>query len=104
MPKRGRFIYILAVLVVSTIGIAIYAHFNHKAIEEAALREGSTNDLPKAPLAKSAPHIHRNAAQDAEAADDEADEINPLGIPREKVEEYLQKHNRSAASLLAAFH
>src|SRR5262245_14821708 len=41
----------------------------------------------------------------AQAAETDADgEESPSHLPREKVEEYLQQRNRSAASLLAAFH
>ena len=36
------------------------------------------------------------------AEDDEGP--SPLAVPREKVDEYLAKHNRSAASLLAGYH
>lgn len=40
----------------------------------------------------------------AEPMAEEDEGPSPLAIPREKVDEYLVKHNRSAASLLAGYH
>jgi hypothetical protein len=42
-------------------------------------------------------------AADTTNAEDENAEPNPLAIPREKADEFLAKHNRSAASLLAGY-
>jgi hypothetical protein len=46
----------------------------------------------------------RSAAAAPETAQESAEDVNPMQLSREKIEEYLKQHRRDAASLLAAYH
>jgi hypothetical protein len=98
MHKSGNFFIALAAL---TILVGIWAYRSQRPKPPA----GQSPDMHAATsLTNRAHHFsHRLSTADSETFDD-ADKIGLLKIPREKVEEYLRKHNRDMASLLAAFH
>jgi hypothetical protein len=96
------------VLVASTILVLLIGfvlHFTRGRPENAATPLPATSQTPDSAASERSSHPPNRVVWDAglsELAD--ADDAGPATIPREKVEEYLARNHRSAASLLAAFH
>jgi hypothetical protein len=97
MHKSGSFFIALAVL---TILVGIWAYRSQRPNPPSQPPE-----LRAATSPTNRPYLrsHRPSTAHSETLDD-TNKTGLPNIPREKVEEYLRKHNRDMASLLAAFH
>jgi hypothetical protein len=98
MHKSGNFFIALAVL---TILVGIWAYRSQRPNPPSS----QPLDMNAATSSTNRPYLrsHRPSTSDSETLDD-TNKTGLPNIPREKVEEYLRKHNRDVASLLAAFH
>jgi hypothetical protein len=96
------------VLVASTILVLLIGfvlHFTRGRTENAATPLLATSQTPDSAASERSSHPPNRAVWDAELSElADADDAGLANIPREKVEEYLARNHRSAASLLAAFH
>jgi hypothetical protein len=98
MRKRNIFIASLAVLGI-VIGAGMYLNRRHRPVptQPAVLNHITTQTTNRPPT-----HVQRSPV--AVDTPEVFDQGHPPQLPREKVEEYLARHHRDAASLLAAFH
>jgi hypothetical protein len=98
MRNRNKFIIGLAALVV-VIGLGMYLNRSHGGHAAHPVNLTSTTAQTT-----NRPIIHARRPSVVDETSGNADSTNFFMLPREKVEEYLRRHNRDAASLLAAFH
>jgi hypothetical protein len=88
---------LIAALTVLIVALAVALHFlNHGALNSSVLISSPTNSIAGNTFHFHAPPVPRPQPPELDAA-------GQPRIPREKVEEWLAKHNRNAMSLLAAF-
>jgi hypothetical protein len=99
MQKSTKFITISLAASAILIGLGMYFNRRH------ASAPGPASDLHSVTVpATNRPIMHARPPSAAAETADETSQTNSTTLPREKVEEYLRRHNRNAASLLAAFH
>jgi hypothetical protein len=88
---------LIAALTVLIVALAVALHFlNRGALNSSVLISSPTNSIAENAFHFHAPPVPRPHPPELDAA-------GQPKIPREKVEEWLAKHNRNAMSLLAAF-
>jgi len=97
MHKSGNFFIALAAL---TILVGIWAYRSQRSNSPS---QPPDMHIATSPTNRPSLRSHRPSTADPETPD-EANRTGLVNIPREKVEEYLRKHNRDVASLLTAFH
>jgi hypothetical protein len=98
---------VLAVLAVLVIVAGIVLHFQHRHAEQntqplATTSRNSESLPPGRPASRRQPTPPASKA--VEQPDEPLAQLLALKLPRDTIEEYLRLHNRSAQSLLAAFH
>jgi hypothetical protein len=98
MRNLNKFIMALAALVV-VIGLGIYLNRKPGRVSQQPLPTSAVAKAQKTPR----PPVHLQPSAVGVDTPVRPGE-NLFEIPREKVEEYLRRHNRDASSLLAAFH
>lgn len=98
--KWLKMLVVLAALVL--VGALVLQLTKHRA-DDSALN--TTEVVPITPHGVAASTRQKPEPKPAEAMPEEADDgPSPLAVSREKLDEYLVKHHRSAASLLAGYH
>jgi len=100
----AKIIIALAVLVI--VGGMILKFFASGSVRSKERTPSSASISETAPQTSSAPRTPTKplALDNATEPNGESDEDFALGLPGDKVQAYLQRHHRNAASLLAAFH
>ena len=98
MRNSNKFILGLAALV-AVISVCIYV--NRRTGPHSAQ---PTNLVSSPAQTTNRPIIHAQQPPAWTETPEKIDSTNAAMLPREKVEEYLRRHNRNVASLLAAFH
>jgi hypothetical protein len=97
MQKSTKFIIISLAASAIVVGLGMYLNRKHSATLRRDLHSVTAQTTNR-------PIIHAQRPSIAAETSDEMNQANSATLPREKVEEYLRRHNRNAASLLAAFH